>query len=154
MKVVRQTKILELIKTNNIETQTDLLNKLREEGFHVTQATVSRDIKDMRLVKVLGSDGTYKYAAKSISEDENQSHAYLFSTAVVSVEYTHTLVVIKTRSGMAQAVCAALDALSHAGVLGTIAGDDTIFVAVRTDASAVALVSDIKKLVSNKDNSF
>ncbi len=154
MKTRRQTKILELIKENNIETQSDLLEMLKRDGFNVTQATVSRDIKEMRLIKVLDSTGSYKYASETISPAEEQSHVYLFSTAVISVDYAHCLVVIKTRSGMAQAVCAALDSTNRAGVLGSIAGDDTIFVATRTDSASVALVSDIKKLMSNQNNSF
>lgn len=154
MKTLRQTKILELIKENHIETQSDLLEMLRKEGFSVTQATVSRDIKEMRLVKVLDTDGTYKYASESVSAAEEASHSYLFSTAVLSIDYAHTIVVIKTRSGMAQAVCAALDSTRRAGVLGSIAGDDTIFVATRTDAASANLVSDLKKLMSRKNNSF
>ncbi len=154
MKIKRQTKILELIKEHKIETQSDLLEMLRRNGFAVTQATVSRDIKELRLVKVLDADGTYQYAAESVSPMQEESHFYLFSTAVVSVDYAHCLVVIKTRSGMAQAVCAALDSTSRMGVLGSIAGDDTIFVATRTDSVSAALVSDIKKLMSQKNNSF
>ncbi|MDD6490433.1 MAG: arginine repressor [Clostridia bacterium] len=154
MKTGRQAKILELIKENNIETQSDLLEMLRKSGFNVTQATVSRDIKEMRLVKVLANDGSYKYAAETVNADEEASHSYLFATAVLSVDYAHNIVVIKTRSGMAQAVCASLDSTHRIGVLGSIAGDDTIFVATRTDAASVTLVADIKKLMSNKNNSF
>lgn len=152
MKTGRQAKILELIRENNIETQSDLLEMLRSSGFNVTQATVSRDIKEMRLVKVLGNSGTYKYAAETVTPAEEASHSYLFSTAVLSIDYAHCLVVIKTRSGMAQAVCAALDSTHRIGVLGSIAGDDTIFIATRTDASSVTLVSDLRKLLKN--NSF
>ncbi len=151
MKVNRQAKILELIKEHSIETQSDLLDMLKNEGYHVTQATVSRDIKEMRLIKVLGSDGVYQYAAEAASDKEDFSHSYLFTTAVVKVDYSHSLVVIKTRSGMAQAVCAALDATNRPGVLGSIAGDDTIFVATRADAASVALVADIKRLMSDTD---
>ena len=154
MKTRRQSRILELIKEHDIETQSDLLNMLKQDGFHVTQATVSRDIKEMRLIKILGSNGNYKYAAEILSSEEPQSHSYLFSTAVVSVESAHTLVVIKTQIGMAQAVCAALDSTDRAGVLGTIAGDDTIFVATRTDSVSLALVSDIKKMMSVKNNAI
>lgn len=154
MKTHRQTKILELIKNNSIETQADLLDMLRRDGFNVTQATVSRDIKEMRLIKVLDSDGTYKYASEAVSPTEEASHAYLFSTAVLSIDYAHSLVVIKTRSGMAQAVCAALDSTHRVGVLGSIAGDDTIFVATRTDAASANLVSDLKKLIANRNNSI
>ncbi len=151
MKTLRQTKILDLIKNNSIETQSELLELLKAEGFKVTQATVSRDIKEMRLIKVLDNDGKYRYASDTISAAEDESHAYLFSTAVTGVEVTHTLVVIKTRSGMAQAVCAALDSTYRVGVIGSIAGDDTIFVAARTDAAAANLVSDLKKMISEKN---
>jgi len=151
MKTLRQTKILDLIKNNSIETQSELLELLKAEGFNVTQATVSRDIKEMRLVKVLGDDGRYRYASDAITSEEDESHSYLFSTAVTGVEFAHTLVVIKTRSGMAQAVCAALDSTYRVGVIGSIAGDDTIFVAARTDAAAANLVSDLKKMISGKN---
>lgn len=154
MKAGRQTKILELIREYDIETQSDLLEMLQREGFKATQATVSRDIKEMRLVKVLGSDGNYKYASETVDSSEDESHSYLLSTAVLNIDYSHNIVVIKTRSGMAQAVCAALDATHRIGVLGSIAGDDTIFVATRTDATSITLVSDLKKLMSNKNNSF
>lgn len=151
MKTLRQTKIIDLIKNNSIETQSELLELLKAEGFKVTQATVSRDIKEMRLIKVLGEDGKYRYASDTVSSGEDESHAYLFSTAVTGVEFAHTLVVIKTRSGMAQAVCAALDSTYRVGVIGSIAGDDTIFVAARTDAAAANLVSDLKKMISEKN---
>lgn len=150
MKIERQTKILELIKENDIETQSELLEKLNAEGFSATQATVSRDIKELRLVKIPSSNGAYKYASENVSEDESQSHSYLFSTAVTNIDYAHALVVIKTKVGMAQAVCAALDSTNRAGIIGTIAGDDTIFVATRSDSASSGLVSDLKKLVSNK----
>ena len=150
MKIERQTKILELIKENDIETQSELLEKLNAEGFSATQATVSRDIKELRLVKVPSSSGAYKYASETVSEDESQSHSYLFSTAVTNIDYAHALVVIKTKVGMAQAVCAALDSTNRAGVIGTIAGDDTIFVATRSDSASSGLVSDLKKLLSDK----
>ena len=150
MKIERQTKILELIRENDIETQSELLEKLNAEGFSATQATVSRDIKELRLVKVPSSSGAYKYASETVSEDESQSHSYLFSTAVTNIDYAHALVVIKTKVGMAQAVCAALDSTNRAGVIGTIAGDDTIFVATRSDSASSGLVSDRKKLMSDK----
>ncbi len=151
MKTLRQSRILELIKNNSIETQSELLEFLRKDGYNVTQATVSRDIKEMRLIKVLGNDGSYRYAAESITPVDEESHSYLFTTAVTGVECAHNLVVIKTRSGMAQAVCAALDATGRVGVMGSIAGDDTIFVAHRTDAGALSLVAELKKLISGKN---
>lgn len=151
MKTLRQTKILELIKNNSIETQSDLLDMLRKEGFSVTQATVSRDIKEMRLIKVLDSSGTYKYAYDTVSNNEEMSNSYLFATAVTSIEYSHNLVVIKTGAGMAQAVCAALDSIHRPGVMGSIAGDDTIFIATRTDSASAALVADLKKLITSNN---
>lgn len=152
MKTRRQARILELIKENDVETQSELLDMLKNDGFHVTQATVSRDIKEMRLIKILSGSGSYKYASEMIQNDDRESHSYLFATAVISVESSHNLVVIKTRTGMAQAVCAALDATERSGVLGTIAGDDTIFVATRTDSVSASLVSDLKRLVNEKNN--
>lgn len=151
MKAKRQSKILELIKNQSVETQSELLELLRSDGFNVTQATVSRDIKEMRLIKVLDGDGSYKYACESISSGEESSHLYLFQTSVLSIEYSHNLVVIKTDAGMAQAVCAALDSTKRAGVLGSIAGDDTIFVAMRNDAAASNLVVDLRKLISRSE---
>ena len=150
MKTLRQSKILELIKSNSIETQSELLEMLKKDGYNVTQATVSRDIKEMRLIKVLDRDGRYKYASEVVSHDERESYTYLYSTAVIGIDYSHSLVVIKTKSGMAQAVCAAIDSTHRAGIMGSIAGDDTIFVAARTDAAAQNFVSDLKKLVSGK----
>ena len=152
MKTLRQAKILELIRSNSIETQSDLLEMLRQEGYNVTQATVSRDIKEMRLIKVLDNNGGYKYASEAMTGVEEISNSYLFFTSVTGIEYTHNLVVIKTGTGMAQAVCAALDSTIRAGVMGSIAGDDTIFVVLRTDAAATNLVSDLKKLISPRDN--
>ena len=154
MKIRRQARILELIKENDVETQSELLEMLKNDGFHVTQATVSRDIKEMRLIKILGNSGAYKYAAEVISNEDRKSHFYLFSTAVTSIDYAHSLVVIKTRIGMAQAVCAALDSTDRSGVLGTIAGDDTIFVATRTDSVAASLAADLKKMMNNKSNTI
>ena len=150
----RLAKILQLIEQYDVENQDVLIKLLQKEGFHVTQATVSRDIKEMRLLKTLDSNGTYKYSAEMVSAEEQQSHSYLFSTAVTGVDCAHSLVVIKTQIGMAQAVCAALDATDRVGVLGSIAGDDTIFVATRTDSVAVSLVTDIKKMMTAKNNSF
>ncbi len=152
MKTLRQTKIIELIKNNSIETQTELLKMLRHEGYKVTQATVSRDIKELRLIKVLDSDGQYRYACDTADSEDEKSHSYLLSTAVIGVECSRSLAVIKTRSGMAQAVCAAIDSMQRAGVMGSIAGDDTIFVATRTDAAAAAFVSDLRELIGAGGN--
>ncbi len=150
MKTERQSKLLEIIYQNDIETQSELLERLNEYGFHATQATVSRDIKELRLIKIPNGKDKYKYAAESAPEDERHSHSYLFTTAVTSIDYSRSLVVIKTKGGMAQAVCAALDSTNRPGVMGTIAGDDTIFVATRSDSASAGLAADLKKLMSAK----
>ena len=145
MKTRRHARILDLIGEYPIETQDELLTRLKAEGYKATQATISRDIKDLRLVKTLGSDGKYRYvsAAKN-STDIRSNFSALFST---SIDFAQNMVIIKTLSGMAQAVCAALDSVNYNSVLGTIAGDDTIFVVCRTDELAVNLTDELKKLI-------
>lgn len=148
MKTRRHQRILDIIVEYPIETQDELLSKLREEGYKATQATISRDIKDLRLVKTLGSDGHYRYVSASRDATDIRSHfTTLFSSSVVSIDNAENLVVIKTLSGMAQAVCAAFDTLEHNDVLGTIAGDDTIFVACRTSQTAEKLCAELKTTI-------
>ena len=148
MKTGRHARIIDIIDEHTIETQDELLTRLREEGFKATQATISRDIKDLRLVKTLGSDGKYRYVSASRSStDIRTNFSNLFSTSVNSIDVAQNLVVIKTLSGMAQAVCAALDSADYPSVVGTIAGDDTIFIACRTADLAVSLTEELKKLI-------
>ena len=148
MKTGRHARILDIIAEHPIETQDELLTRLREEGFKATQATISRDIKDLRLVKTLGSDGKYRYVSASRSStDIRTNFSNLFSTSVNSIDVAQNLVVIKTLSGMAQAVCAALDSADYPSFVGTIAGDDTIFIACRTADLAVSLTEELKKLI-------
>ncbi len=148
MKSRRHAKILEIIGEFPIETQDELLNRLRAEGFKTTQATISRDIKDLRLVKTLGSDGKYRYAtASKNSSDIRSNFSSLFASSVSSIDFAQNIVVIKTLSGMAQAVCAALDSNEYKAVVGTIAGDDTIFVACRSGELALNLAEELKKLI-------
>ena len=148
IKTGRHARILDIIAEHPFETQDDLLTRLREEGFKATQATISRDIKDLRLVKTLGSDGKYRYVSASRSStDIRTNFSNLFSTSVNSIDVAQNLVVIKTLSGMAQAVCAALDSADYPSVVGTIAGDDTIFIACRTADLAVSLTEELKKLI-------
>lgn len=148
MKTRRHARILDLISEYAIETQDELLNRLKAEGYKATQATISRDIKDLRLVKTLGSDGKYKYvsAAKN-STDIRSNFSGLFSSSVNSVDFAQNMVVIKTLSGMAQAVCAALDSVDYRSIVGTIAGDDTIFIVCRSSDLAVNLTDELKKLI-------
>ena len=148
MKSRRHAKILDIISEYPIETQDELLTRLKDEGYKATQATISRDIKDLRLVKTLGSDGKYRYvsAAKN-STDIRSNFSSLFSSSVNSIDFAQNIVVIKTLSGMAQAVCAALDSNDYKAVVGTIAGDDTIFIACRSSQLAVSLTEELKKLI-------
>ena len=148
MKTKRHSKILELISEKDIATQEDLLIHLRECGFDVTQATVSRDIKELRLVKTMISDGKYRYAPASSDANADVSTKYaVFNQSAKSVDYANNIIVIKCYTGMANAACAVLDAMNHEGVVGTLAGDDTIFVLMRDEKTAVNLVDNIKKLI-------
>lgn len=150
MKTRRHAKILELIGEQEIDTQDELLRWLHAEGYNVTQATISRDIRELRLIKSLSSSGKYRYSTgKSDTSDNSAKFYHLFSDSVLSVDYAVNLVVIRCMTGMAQAVCAALDSLYREGIVGTIAGDDTIFVATRSENNAITLASEFKKLVQD-----
>lgn len=148
MKTRRHAKILELVQEHNIETQEDLLSLLKGAGFDVTQATVSRDIKELRLIKTLSNDGHYLYAtAKNEHIDISTKFFALFSDSVLNVDFAGNMVVVRCMSGMAQGVCAAMDSIHWDGVVGTLAGDDTIFIIVRTENHAISLVTELKKLL-------
>lgn len=148
MKSRRHAKILDIITEYPIETQDELLTRLKDEGYKATQATISRDIKDLRLVKTLGSDGKYRYvSASKNSTDIRSNFSSLFASSVNSIDFAQNIVVIKTLSGMAQAVCAALDSNDYKAVVGTIAGDVTIFIACRSSQLAVNLTEELKKLI-------
>lgn len=148
MKSRRHARILEIIAQRPVETQDELLNILRAEGYKATQATISRDIKDLRLVKTLGADGKYRYiTAEKKTSDLQSGFSSIFGSAITSIEPAENLVVIKTLGGMAQAVCASIDSLNFGSVVGTIAGDDTIFIACRSRQFASTVAEEIKKLV-------
>ncbi len=137
MKTTRHNKILELINKYPITTQEELIEYLRSDGYDVTQSTVSRDIKQLRLTKVLLSDGKYRYQASPTSEKGAKNNFKgIFSSSVVSVERAMNIVVLKTFSGMAQAACAALDMMSFDEVVGTLAGEDTIIVVCKDEQNA------------------
>ena len=143
MKNKRQYKILDIIKMHDVETQEMLQNLLAEYGFKVTQATVSRDIKELRLVKKMTENGIYKYAAP----EENRFKKNIFIDTVTGIDYAMNTVVVRCHTGMAQAACAALDSMDYSGIVGTLAGDDTIFVLMKTEAEARKLVKTFKELV-------
>ena len=137
MKTRRHAVILQLIKDNDIETQEELMNFLSAEGFSVTQATVSRDIKELRLIKSLTPTGKYKYSTVRENNSDISSKFYsLFSGSVVSMDTAQNILVIKCLTGMAQAVCASMDTLDFEGVVGTLAGDDTILCICKTNKDA------------------
>lgn len=148
MKSERQERILELISKYEIETQEDMIRRLREEGYRVTQATVSRDLRELKLTKTLTSRGTYRYAVatgRSHAGNVKLNHAMVDS--ITHVDYSANMVVIKTFPGMAQAVAAAVDSLSMQSILGCVAGDDTILVATRNEDSASEISERIRELM-------
>ncbi len=148
MKTKRQTKILELIKKYEIETQEDLSAYLEQEGYQVTQATVSRDIRELKLTKVALNNGRQKYVALlETNEDMSQKYERIFRDGFISMDIAQNILVIKTVSGMAMAVAAALDALKLHEIVGSIAGDDTIMCAVRSTEDAIAVIDKLRKFV-------
>lgn len=152
MKLARHTKILDIIASNEIETQEELAEELKKSGINVTQATVSRDIKELKLIKVLSSNGRYKYA--SISPNENflsNKLVNIFSQTVLQVDNVNNFIVIRTISGSANAAAEALDSLSLDGVVGTLAGDNTIFILVRNNEKAKEIVQKIKKMLNQNE---
>ena len=148
MKTKRQTKMLELIKKHDIETQEELSDYLQKEGYQVTQATVSRDIRELKLTKVAMSNGRQKYAALTeANEDLSEKYTRVFRDAFVSMDMAQNILVIKTVAGMASAVCAALDAMKWNEIVGSIAGDDTIMCAVRSVQETVEVMGRLRKIV-------
>lgn len=149
MKHDRLDKILELISSRDVATQEELLNLLRQSGFDVTQATVSRDIKQLRLIKTLSDSGNYVYtSAKPERSDLSTKFDILLSESAVKVDHVTNQIVIKCYTGLANAVCAAFDSVNFDGVVGTIAGDDTILIIMRSEKYADALSKIIKKKLS------
>lgn len=148
MKTRRHEKILELIREYDIETQDELMRYLREAGFDVTQATVSRDIKELRLIKTLSGSGRYKYSTGSDGNADMSSKFYsLFTDSAVSVDHAMNILVIKCMNGMAQAVCASMDAMHWKEFVGTLAGEDTIMAVCRTEAAAREARDKLQKLL-------
>lgn len=148
MKANRQKKILELINRYQIETQDDLISRLMLEGYSVTQATASRDIRELQLTKVLTGKGSYRYVAPKREDlvTGMKINAALVDS-ITSVDYAQNLVVIRTFPGLAGAVAAGIDSLSLADVLGCVAGDDTIMLAARSDSAAKLISERIRVLM-------
>lgn len=148
MKIARHAKILELIEDYDIETQDELTQKLRKEGFAVTQATVSRDIRELKLTKIATEKGKQKYSVISGTDTEIAERLIrVFREAVVKMDYAQNMIVIKTLEGMGMAVGVALDSMQNNEILGTIAGDDTVFCVVRTHHQAVAIIEKLYRII-------
>lgn len=148
MKAKRQAKILELIQKYEIETQEELSSYLTNEGFEVTQATVSRDIRELKLTKISLDSGKQKYTVLSDAKEQISAKLVrVFREGFLSLDMAQNILVIKTVSGMANAVCAAIDAMQIPGIVGSIAGDDTIFCVVRTVDDAALTMKTLRKIV-------
>ena len=147
MKTKRHSKIVELINAFDIETQEELAQKLEESGFVVTQATVSRDIRDLKLSKVILGDGRQKYSLMPKQDGISEKYVRILREAFVSMDMAQNILVLKTVSGMAMAVAAALDSMQMSEILGCIAGDDTIMAAIRSTDDTVVVMERIRKLV-------
>lgn len=150
MKSQRQAKILEIISTKNVETQEQLLEQLQSEGFHATQATISRDIKELRIVKELTSFGTYRYSAATSEIDTGFTSRLntIFRECVVSFDYAQNIIVIRTLPGLASAAGSTIDAMNMSTVVGTLAGDDTVMVVMRDNNAAALFCGEIKNLLN------
>ena len=149
MKFQRQAAIIDLISNHEIDTQEELTARLREMGFHSTQATISRDIKELRLIKIASSNGGYKY---SIAESEQDSGFVrrvrnIFRECVIKVDVAQNLVVIKTITGMANAAAFALDTMKISEIVGTIAGDDNVLIILRDNESAENFFEQTKEML-------
>ena len=149
MKFQRQAAIIDLISNHEIDTQEELTARLREMGFHSTQATISRDIKELRLIKIASSNGGYKY---SIAESEQGSGFVprvrnIFRECVIKVDVAQNLVVIKTITGMANAAAFALDTMKISEIVGTIAGDDNVLIILRDNESAENFFEQTKEML-------
>lgn len=149
MKFKRHNTILRIISENNIETQQQLAEMLIKEGFSATQATVSRDIKELNIIKVHDHDEHYKYAiAKNDAQTTDSSKLHnIFRESVISVDYAVNTVVIRTLNGTASAAAAAIDSMHLPNIVGTLAGDDTIFIVMRSQVKAQDFCNDMRNLL-------
>ncbi len=151
MKRNRQTAMLELIRKYPVTTQEELQMLLRESGFDVTQATISRDIKELKIVKATDENGVYRYCVtRGDSADATEKYYEIIRHAVRSIDFAGNICVIRCDVGMAQAACAAIDALRVEGIVGSLAGDDTIFVLCRTERDAGDMKKTINQLISGR----
>ena len=149
MKSLRQEKIIEIINKRNIENQNQLMTALMAEGIKSTQATLSRDIRDLHLVKEMTAEGGYRYVmgTKDGTADHDQRLRKIFRECILDCKAAQNLIVIKTLPGLANAACSALDNMDIYNLVGSIAGDDTAFLAMKDNASAEHFLKEIDKLL-------
>lgn len=152
LKEKRHARILEIIKTTPVETQDELTDLLIKSGFQTTQATVSRDIKELHLYKTLTKENKYRYECSEPQQETKKPLSVKFHgimrDSIISVDNAMNLVVVKCYPGMAQGACAAIDTLDHGEIVGTIAGDDTIFIASKSVEIAKSIVENIKSIIN------
>lgn len=148
MKSKRQEKILEIISSKVIETQEELINELREAGFNATQATASRDIRQLKLLKVL-SGGVYKYVAPKSEIENSGKYSHALFSSIIDIQYALNNVVIKTNPGLAQAIAAGIDALHDTDLLGSVAGDDCIILVSKSEEASKKIIEKIRKIAEN-----
>ncbi|HKL99639.1 MAG TPA: arginine repressor [Mobilitalea sp.] len=152
MKLSRQSKIIELINKYDIETQEDLAERLMKDGYNVTQATVSRDIRELKLTKVAVDGGRQKYIVLQKTEPGmSEKYTRVLRDGFVSMDMAQNILVVKTVAGMAMAVAAALDALQMNSIVGCIAGDDTIMCAIRSVDDTIAVMERLNRLINNAE---
>ena len=149
MKIQRQAKIMEIISTKNVETQEQLLEELQHAGFRSTQATISRDIKELRIVKELSSLGTYRYTTSSneVSGSFTNRLNTIFRECVIGFDYAQNIIIVRTLPGLASAAGSAIDSMNLSTVVGSLAGDDTVMIVMRDTNSAAAFCGEIKNLL-------
>jgi len=147
----RQAKIMEIISNRNVETQEQLLSLLQQEGFRATQATISRDIKELRIVKELTNLGTYRYTAAANESNGTFTTRLnaIFRECVTSFDYAQNIIVIRTLPGLASAAGSAIDSMDMNKIVGTLAGDDTVMVVMRDNNAAAAFCGEIKNLIGH-----
>ncbi len=151
MKKNRLDRIIHIISAHEVETQDELIAHLREEGFTVTQATVSRDIRELGLAKVMTGRGSYRYVLPKEDKDTRRLHiSHALSETIVRVEVAQNIIVLHTYAGMAQAVALEVDHLSHPDLLGCVAGDDTIIIVARDNGSASGLGNQMQELIRSR----
>lgn len=146
MKTERHQKILQIISENDVETQEELLLYLKQSGYNATQATISRDIKELGLSKRPSKNGMVRYVKAEISDTKTSvKYEAILKESIISIDYAINTVVVKCHTGLANAACAAIDACGFAGIVGTIAGDDTIFILARSEEKAAGLAKMLKE---------